>query len=268
MPTINKQAAQHAGTVRGISRLEECLADGFVAGSSAASEAGFGKAIAANASSASLEFDGGINASLWQVPDYIGGKSFVDLQNDVTVNDVSQAHAEGYRSVEHLKRYTTLGMGTDQGKTSGVSGMALLAGHRGESIPAVGTTTFRPPYTPVTMATIAGPEVGTRLMPVRRGPIHDEHIADGAVFDDNGLWKRPKCYCHENESITDAIVRETREVRSRVGIADVSTLGKLEIQGPDSAVFIERVYANSMATLRPGRCRYGIMLREDGAVFR
>jgi len=267
LPTDSKQASLHAGSVRGTSRLPDCLADGYDAGSAAAREAGFEKSVAGERLQASLDCDAGVNASLWQMPDYIGGKSFVDLQDDVTVADISQAHCEGYRSIEHLKRYTTLGMGTDQGKTSNVSGIALLASHRAESILQVGTTTFRPPYTPVTMGTVAGPEIGARLMPVRRSPIHDEHVADGADFDDNGLWKRPKCYRGENESVTDSVVRETIAVRNSAGIADVSTLGKFEIQGEDGAVFIERVYANSMATLVPGRSRYAIMLREDGAVF-
>lgn len=267
VPTDSKQASQHAGSVRGTSRLNDCLADGYAAGCAAAGEAGFKTVVVEKDLQASLECDAGINASLWQVVDYIGGKSFVDLQNDVTAGDISQAHGEGYRSIEHLKRYTTLGMGTDQGKTSNVSGIALLARHRGEPMLQVGTTTFRPPYTPVTMATVAGPEIGARLMPVRRSPIHDEHVADGAIFDDNSLWKRAKCYRGENESVSDSIIRETIAVRNSAGIADVSTLGKFEVQGEDSAVFIERVYANSMATLVPGRSRYAIMLREDGAVF-
>ncbi len=163
------------------------------------------------------------------------GKTFVDFQNDVTVADVALAHREGYRSVEHLKRYTTLGMGTDQGKTGNVAGLALMAGLRDQPIEAVGTTTFRPPYVPVTLGALAGREVGSHFRPLRRTPMHDWHVAAGAEFIDAGLWRRPRYYPRAGEDLLAATLREARAVREGVGLVDVSPLGKIDVQGPDAA---------------------------------
>ncbi|MBC7780400.1 MAG: sarcosine oxidase subunit alpha, partial [Proteobacteria bacterium] len=194
-------------------------------------------------------------------------KQFLDLQNDVTVADVELAAREGYRSVEHLKRYTTLGMGTDQGKLSNIAGLAVLAQTIGAPIAQVGTTTFRPPYTPVTLGTIAGPEVGAQLDPIRHTAMDAWHVQHGAVFVNTGLWRRAQFYRHAGESDLDAVNREVRAVRSGVGLVDVSTLGKIDLQGRDCAEFLHRVYINNFRSLAPGRCRYGVMLREDGMVF-
>ncbi|MDP6884132.1 MAG: glycine cleavage T C-terminal barrel domain-containing protein, partial [Rhodospirillales bacterium] len=194
-------------------------------------------------------------------------KSFVDPQHDVTADDVRLAHREGYVSVEHLKRYTTLGMGTDQGRTGNVVGLAILAGQLGADIGQVGTTTFRPPFVPVTMGTIAGPEIGHHFQPVRRSAMHGWHEAAGAAFVPAGLWLRPQYYARPGEGLWDAIYRETVAVRTSVGLCDVSTLGKIDIQGADAAEFLNRVYINAWSKLGIGRCRYGVMLREDGIVL-
>ena len=195
-----------------------------------------------------------------------GAKSFVDLQADVTVRDIAIAHREGYQSVEHLKRYTTLGMGTDQGKTSNVIGLALMSEALGVAIPAVGTTTFRPPYTPITLAALPGDAHGPHVEPTRYTAMHEWHAERGARFVNAGLWKRPHSYPRPGESEDVAANREARNVRANVGLVDVSTLGKIELQGRDVAEFLNRVYANRFDTLAVGRCRYGIMLREDGIV--
>jgi sarcosine oxidase subunit alpha len=205
--------------------------------------------------------------ALWSVPSRRSAKCFVDWQNDVTVADIALAAREGYRSVEHLKRYTTLGMGTDQGKTANIVGLALLAAELGVSIPQVGTTTFRPPYTPVTMGALAGHEVGATLEPTRYSAMHDWHVEHGARMLNAGLWKRPHSYPRPGESEDDAANREAKNVRSNVGAVDVSTLGKIELQGRDVAEFLNRVYINRWDTLAVGRCRYGVMLRDDGMVF-
>jgi len=212
--------------------------------------------------------DGSGIEPLWQVPKPDGGgKRFVDIQDDVTAEDIALAHRENYVSVEHLKRYTTLGMGTDQGKTSNVNGLAIMAALRGEDIPAVGTTTFRPPYTPVTLGAIAGPHTGKHLEPIRRTPLHDWHMANRAKMYEAGQWLRPRVYIREGESFRDAWIREVNTVRGRVGIADVSTLGKIDVQGPDAAAFLDRVYCSAMRSLPVGKARYGLMLREDCIVM-
>ncbi len=196
------------------------------------------------------------------------GKSFVDLQHDVTVADIELAHREGYRSIEHLKRYTTLGMATDQGKTSNIAGLGRMAELRGLSMGEVGTTTFRPPYTPVTIGAVVGPEAGLHYRPARVGSIEDWHRAAGAVMVQAGLWHRPRYYPqHPSETQQAASAREAAHVRQHAGIVDVSTLGKIELVGPDAPEVVDRLYCNGMKSLTPGRLRYGIMLREDGFVF-
>ena len=196
-----------------------------------------------------------------------GDKSFLDFQNDVSVDDVDLAHLEGYQSVEHLKRYTTLGMGTDQGKTANLNGLAVMAARRGLGIQDVGTTTFRPPYTPATIGVLAGRSVGAHLQPVRRTAMHDWHLAHGGVMMEAGLWMRPLWFKTHGASISEAYRAEMDIVREQVGIADVSTLGKIDVQGPDAAEFLNRVYVNGFAKLPIGKARYGFMLREDGIVM-
>lgn len=208
--------------------------------------------------------------ALWSVTDDDGtfpGKAFVDLQHDVTTSDIDLAHREGYSSVEHLKRYTTTGMAADQGKLSNINALARMATLRGSTIPEVGTTTFRPPYTPITIGALAGREVARHLRPTRLTPIHDWHENNGAVFTDAGAWLRPQYYPEGNEDIDAAYRREARHVRQHVGLVDVSTLGKIAVQGPDAAEFLNRMYTNGWKTLAIGRLRYGVMLREDGIVL-
>ena len=208
---------------------------------------------------------------LWSVPGSEKGKAFVDIQNDVTAADVELAVRESYASVEHLKRYTTLGMGTDQGRTSNINGLALLARARDAPIPEVGHTTYRPPYAPVTLGLIAGDETGPHLSPVRETPMHDWHVAAvrgvARGMRPVGLWLRPHSYPRDGETAVEASWREARNVREAVGIVDVSTLGKVELEGDDVAEFLERMYVNRWRSLRPGRSRYGLMLREDGHVL-
>lgn len=195
------------------------------------------------------------------------GKAFVDFQNDVTVDDIDLAHREGFRSVEHLKRYTTLGMGTDQGKTSNLNALAIMAARRELGLDAVGTTTFRPPYTPVTIGALAGRSVRGHLMAVRRTAMHDWHVENGGDMMEAGAWKRPLWYHGHGANLSEAYKAEMAFVREQVGIADVSTLGKIDVQGPDAAEFLNRVYVNGFAKLPVSKARYGFMLREDGIVM-
>ncbi|WP_156680750.1 2Fe-2S iron-sulfur cluster-binding protein [Sphingomonas profundi] len=194
-------------------------------------------------------------------------KSFVDFQNDVTLADVDLAWQEGYRSVEHLKRYTTLGMATDQGKTSNIVALSRLAEKQGVAVPDAGVTTFRPPYTPVTMGVLAGTAAKSAGAHVRRLPLHDAHARHKPVWQPTGHWFRPRAYPLEGETTTAAAMREAKAVRQHVGLTDVSTLAKFEVSGPDAAALLELVCATAVATLKTGRGRYTFMLREDGMVF-
>lgn len=194
-------------------------------------------------------------------------KSFIDPQHDVTTDDVRLAHQEGFVSVEHLKRYTTLGMATDQGKMGNIIGLALMAEALGREIPQVGTTTFRPPYTPISLGALTGRGKGTHFKALRRTPMHDWNLANGATMTEAGLWHRPWYFAREGEGITEAYIRETITTRETVGLVDVTSLGKIAIQGPDSTDFINRIYSNAFAKLPIGKARYGIMLRDDGIVM-
>ena len=265
VPESSPLAIVAAGAANGRFGLEAALADGHAAGTSAAVTAGFA-APGFAAPTAEAAESGGC-APLWSVPARRRSiKRFVDLQNDVTVADITLAAREGYVSVEHLKRYTTLGMGTDQGKTGNVLGLALLAGELGLPIPQVGTTTFRPPYTPLTMGALPGRACAANIEPTRYTALDDWHDTHGARFVNAGLWRRPHSYPRPGESAEDAASREARNVRTNVGVVDVSTLGKIELQGADVAEFLNRVYINRWDTLAVGRCRYGVMLRDDGMV--
>ncbi|BBP97834.1 sarcosine oxidase subunit alpha [Burkholderia sp. SFA1] len=196
-----------------------------------------------------------------------GPKQFVDYQNDVSAADIYLAAREGFESVEHVKRYTAMGFGTDQGKLGNINGMAILAGALGKTIPETGTTTFRPNYTPVTFGTFAGRELGEFLDPVRKTAIHEWHVENGAMFEDVGNWKRPWYYPKNGEDLHAAIARESLAVRQSVGILDASTLGKIDIQGPDSAKLLNWMYTNPWSKLEVGKCRYGLMLDENGMIF-
>ena len=193
--------------------------------------------------------------------------SFIDPQHDVTTADIRQAKQEGFVSVEHMKRYTTLGMATDQGRNGNVLGIAAMADARGISIPEVGITTFRPPFTPISIGVLAGRSTGHHWQPVRRTPMDSLHRAQGAPMTDAGLWHRAWYYPEKDETINEAYIRETARTRQTVGMVDVSTLGKIAVQGPDATEFINRLYVNGFAKLPVGRARYGIMLRDDGMVL-
>ena len=269
VPGESVQRERSAGAARGFLRLSECLSDGVVAGADAVRSAGLETGSEPDCPAVEEWADDAPLRPLWAVPvpHWRHGKRFVDFQNDVTVSDIELAAREGYSSVEHLKRYTTLGMGTDQGRTSNVNGLAVLAATLGTEIPGVGTTTFRPPYSPVALGAIAGREVGAEQTPVRRTPMHDWHAAHGATFVAVGPWMRAQYYRRRGESMMDAINREALHVRRSVGMVDVSTLGKIEVRGRDAGEFLHRVYINRIRNLRVGRCRYAFMLREDGYVL-
>ncbi len=194
-------------------------------------------------------------------------KAFLDYQNDVKVSDVQLAAREGYESVEHAKRYTTLGMATDQGKLSNINGIGILADALGRPIPQVGTTTFRPPYTPISFGAIAGDARGPLFKPTRKSPMDAWHDRNGAVWEPVGDWRRPYAYRRADETTHEAVTREILSTRGSAGMLDASTLGKILVKGPDAGRFLDLVYTNMMSTLKPGRCRYGLMCTENGFLF-
>ncbi len=255
-----------AGIANGRLRTAEVLADGAIAGETAAIALGLppGEGIAPEAE----DPEEGEIAPVWIMPQGAGvklrAKMWLDFQNDVKVTDVQLAAREGYESVEHTKRYTTLGMATDQGKLSNINGLAVLSGALNTPIPQTGTTTFRPPYTPVTMGAIAGSARGDLFQPVRKTPMHDWHEANGAHFEPVGLWRRPYAFPRAGESVEQAVHREVTNTRHRVGVLDASTLGKLIVKGPDAGRFLDMLYTGVMSSLPVGRCRYGLMCNENG----
>jgi sarcosine oxidase, subunit alpha len=258
-----------AGAAAGAPSLAATLASGHAGGRQAAEECGFQPADeAAPRAEAAEEAPA---AAVWlmpaRAPAALRAKAFLDFQNDVKVTDVELAAREGYASVEHTKRYTTLGMATDQGKTSNMGGLATLAGALAAPIPAVGTTTFRPPYTPVTLGALAGEARGPLFKPTRRTPIDAWHAANGARWEPVADWRRPYCYRRAGEDVAAAVNREITNTRARVGLLDASTLGKILVRGPDAAAFLDRVYTGTMSTLKPGRCRYGLMCNDNGFLF-
>jgi sarcosine oxidase subunit alpha len=207
---------------------------------------------------------------LWRVPDASGAEGntqFVDLQRDATVADIERAVGAGLRSIEHIKRYTTIGTAHDQGKTSGVLASGITAELLGIPVQATGTTTFRPPYTPIAFAALAGRDRGRLFDPERVTALHDWHVAAGAVFEDVGQWKRPRYYPQPGEDMEAAVLRECAAARTGVGILDGSTLGKIDVQGPDAAVLLDRLYTNLISSLKVGSVRYGVMCGVDGMVI-
>jgi sarcosine oxidase subunit alpha len=254
-PGMSVQAEVSVGAAAGVFALKSALADGARAG---AHEAGPVPQTEADNRPWTIE-------PLWQVN--APGKAFVDFQNDVTASDVALAAREAFVSVEHLKRYTTLGMAPDQGKTSNVNALAIMAGLTGRSIPETGTTRFRFPYTPATVGVLGGRARGELFQPLRRLPTHERQAAAGAVFEEYGDWLRPAYYPRAGESAHAAEQREALAVRQAVGLFEGSPLGKIEVVGPDAAEFLDRIYANTMSTLKVGRARYGLMLNELGVVF-
>ena len=270
VPGEARQAQFSAGGCNGTGALAFALSEGREAGKAAAAACGFRKRGGTSLPKVDVAEEMPIRL-LWTVPARPPNrrldKHFVDFQNDVTAADIALAAREGYRSVEHLKRYTTIGMGTDQGKTSNVNALAILSETLGADVAATGTTTFRPPYAPATFGALAGRDVGELADPIRTTPMHQWHVEQGAPFEDVGQWKRPWYYPRSGESMREAVDRECLAVRNAVGILDASTLGKIDVQGADAAEFLERIYTNSWKRLRIGRCRYGLMCTEDGMVF-
>lgn len=205
---------------------------------------------------------------IWKMPAQAGielrSKMWLDYQNDVKVSDVQLAAQEGFESVEHTKRYTTLGMATDQGKLSNINGLAILSDSLGAEIPQVGTTTFRPPYQPISMGAIAGEARAEIFQPLQRTPLHDWHEENGAHWEPVGHWRRPYCFRQAGEGIDAAVEREVKAVRESLGLLDASTLGKIVVKGPDAGKFLDMLYTNMMSTLPVGKCRYGLMCNENG----
>jgi sarcosine oxidase subunit alpha len=265
VPGTPVQRERSAGAARGCFGIAAAAADGEAAGHAAAEAAGFARS---GDGGPRLEMPAAAVSPIeafWEVPQH--GKAFVDIQHDVKADDIRLANQEGYSHIEHAKRYTTHAMATDQGKTGGLVGAAVLAAARGIAVEAVGLPTMRPYTSPVTWGAFAGREVGKHFHAVRRTPLDDWNRRNGAVFMDAGLWARAAYYPRSGEGVWDAILREARTVRTAVGICDVSTLGKIDLQGKDAATFLDRLYTNTFSTLPVGRARYGLMLREDGIVF-
>ncbi|MEM7774338.1 MAG: sarcosine oxidase subunit alpha family protein [Pseudomonadota bacterium] len=270
-PERSWQAERSAGAADGVFDFAACFASGLQAGTEAAQAAGFATDTpqAPACSGDPTDGESGIEPA-WDLPSAkppARTRAFVDLQNDVTSKDLQLAVREGYVSVEHAKRYTTLGMGTDQGKTSSLNGFGVLAGALGKPIADVGVTTFRPPFKPVPFGAVAGQHVGDHFHPRRTTPMHTWHKNQGATFEVVGDWLRARTYPRAGESFEDAVQRECVAARTQTAVLDASTLGKIDIRGRDARTFLNRVYTNAWMKLAPGRCRYGLMLNEDGMVF-
>jgi sarcosine oxidase subunit alpha len=269
-PGRSWQQERSAGAANGVFAMTECFAEGARAGAEAASAAGFETSPPPMPRVAGGQTGQGPIHVIPELPSNRPPhrvRAFVDLQDDVTTKDLRLAVKEGYRSVEHAKRYTTAGMGTDQGKVANLNAFGFLASVRGEPVPAIGTTTYRQPFKPVTIGAIAGQHVGDHFAPRRGTPMHDWHRKNGAVFEPVGDWLRARAYPRAGESFHDAVQREAKAARTTIGVLDATTLGKIDVKGPDAREFLNRVYTNAWMKLAPGRCRYGLMLGEDGMVM-
>ena len=267
VPGVSAEAECSVGACRGIYGLEEVLADGAGAAARALDLRGTPPNFDVQAAERSQERRRDPYLGALPCADASPAKSFVDWQNDVTTRDLALATREGFHSIEHVKRYTTNGMATDQGKTSNINALSIVASQLGKPIPQVGLTAFRMPYTPVTFGSFAGISRGDLFDPVRTTPTHSWAKAHGAVFENVSLWKRAHYFPRAGESMHAAVARECRAVRDSVGIFDASTLGKIEVVGPDAVEFMNRMYVNNWSNLGVGRTRYGILLREDGFVY-
>jgi sarcosine oxidase subunit alpha len=259
-----------AGSASGVFTLTGCLADGQRTAREALTGAGIATAAADVLPVAAEGAAAAEPLVLWRVPGESTADAtteFVDLQRDATVADIARAVGAGLTSIEHIKRYTTIGTAHDQGKTSGIVAVGVAAELLGVPVALLGTTTFRPPYTPVAFAALAGRERGRLFDPERTTALHPWHVEAGAVFEDVGQWKRPRYYPRPGESMDDAVLRECAAVRTGVGILDGSTLGKIDVQGPDAGVLLDRLYTNMISNLAVGRARYGVMCGADGMVI-
>jgi sarcosine oxidase subunit alpha len=265
IPDSAAEATLCAGACHGAFGLAAALQDGAAKGADAAAKCGFAPLPAPghNVTAATCDY----RAFAGATPRPGRGKAFVDFQNDVTSKDIGLAIQEGFSSIEHIKRYTTTGMATDQGKTSNMNALAIAAEKLHKPVAEIGLTTFRMPYTPVSFGVLAGTSRGALFDPLRTTPLHDWSTAQGAVFEDVGLWKRARYFPKPGETMHQSVARECLAVRNAAGIFDASTLGKIEIVGPDAAEFMNRMYTNAWTKLEPGRLRYGVMLREDGFVL-
>jgi sarcosine oxidase, subunit alpha len=261
-----RQAVEVAGAAAGTYTLAGCLAEGAAAGRVAVEATGF-TAPTGRPLPVTDEHPTAPATHIWLLPAEDYATHFVDLQRDVTVADIQRATGAGMRSVEHVKRYTTAGTAHDQGKTSGVLTSGIVAEMLGVNVGELGTTTFRPPYMPVSFAALAGRDRGVLHDPVRVTALHSWHEANGALFENVGQWKRPWYYPRDGEDMDAAVLRECRAAREGVAMMDASTLGKIDVQGPGAAVLLDRLYTNIMSTLKVGSIRYGVMCRPDGMVF-
>jgi sarcosine oxidase subunit alpha len=271
VPVTSVQAERSVGACNGSFSLRACLTEGQTEGAAAAAAAGFGGGGPAADPPVTEEAPEQPLLPMWLIPSRRPvtreRKQFVDLPEDVTAADLEISVREGYTSIEHVKRYTTAGMGLDQGRLSGVNTLGIVAQFREEPIPAVGTTRFRPVYTPLSLGAVAGRNVGELSDPIRKTPLYEWHQEAGARFENVGQWRRAWYYPQAGESLRAAVNRECLATRTSVGILDYSTLGKIDIRGPDAAELLTRVYTNDWRRLRIGRCRYGLMLGEDGMVM-
>ncbi|MFW2238884.1 2Fe-2S iron-sulfur cluster-binding protein [Rhodococcus opacus] len=257
-----------AGSANGVFDLDGCLRDGQTAGQSIMRDLGYTVPERTIDPEPAPAIEQSTPLVLWRVRDVAGEDTqFVDVQRDATVADLARAVGAGMTSMEHIKRYTTIGTAHDQGKTSGVISSGITAELLGRPIETLGTTTFRPPYTPVAFAALAGRSRGALFDPERVTALHDWHVGRGAVFEDVGQWKRPRFYPLPGEDMDAAVLRECAAVRRSIGILDGSTLGKIDVQGPDAGVLLDMVYTNMMSTLKVGMVRYGVMCGVDGMVI-
>ncbi|MFF4040239.1 sarcosine oxidase subunit delta family protein [Streptomyces sp. NPDC001816] len=265
VPDSCRQAVEVAGSANGAFDLATALAQGAAAGARAVEAEGYTAetptlpTVAAQPHTPPMQ--------VFTVPTATGAPRFVDLQRDVTVDDLARATGAGLRSVEHTKRYTTAGTANDQGRTGGVLASGVVAELLGVDVSALGLPTFRPPYTPVSFATLAGRDRGALHDPIRTTTLHRWHVEHGALFENVGQWKRPWYYPQDGEDMETAVLRECRAAREGVAFMDASTLGKIDVQGPDAAHFLDLLYTNMMSTLKVGMIRYGVMCRPDGMVF-
>ena len=255
-----------AGMANGAMDINDVLTDAHAAGNMAVQAAGLKPKRGAAPTGEGTE--DAIIEPVWMMPQGAPiakrAKMWLDYQNDVKVSDVQLAAQEGYESVEHTKRYTTLGMATDQGKLSNINGLAILSGALNAEIPQVGTTTFRPPYHPISLGAIAGEAQNDLFQPIRKTPMHGWHEDNNADFEPVGHWRRPYAFPRDGETVHDAVMREVSNTRENLGLLDASTLGKIIVKGPDAGKFLDMMYTNMMSTLKVGRCRYGLMCSENG----